>query len=74
MKLLKTTKKRGQEITHNYCNFMEDFNDDTFKNEIKNWINVDSFLRAQAVDVAMGGWDGLYMVANNHYLYYDEDT
>ena len=53
---------------------MEDFNDDTFKNEIKNWINVDSFLRAQAVDVAMGGWDGLYMVANNHYLYYDEDT
>ena len=59
---------------YDFINFIEDSDDETFKKEIKDWLNVDSFLRAQAVDVAIGGWDGIYLLGNNYYLYYDEDT
>lgn len=59
---------------YDFINFIEDSDDITFRRDIKDYLNVDSFLRAQAVDVSMGGWDGLYMVANNYYLYYDEET
>jgi len=57
-----------------FINFIDTADDDQFRAEIKDYINIDSFLRSQAVDVAIGGWDGLWILANNYYLYYDTDT
>jgi len=57
-----------------FIDFIDKADDEQFRNGLKNWINVDSFLRALAVDVAIGGWDNLWVVANNYYLMYDEDT
>jgi len=57
-----------------FIDFIDTADDVQFKNELKTWINMDSFLRAQAVDVAIGGWDGLWILFNNYYLMYDENT
>ena len=45
----------------------------TFNDGIKDWINVDSFLRAQSVDMYLGQWDGLWIFPNNYYLYWDTE-
>ena len=42
-----------------------------FKNEIEKIFNVHSFLKAQAVCVMVGDWDGFWSNQNNYYLYYN---
>jgi|GEM_PF-718909 len=50
-------------------------NDDAaFVAGINDYINVDSFLRAMAVDICTGNWDDYWFGANNFYLYHNEDT
>jgi CotH kinase protein/Lamin Tail Domain len=69
-----------EKITGSYVRLAEfiDFvnlsDDPTFRAGINSWINVDSFLRAQAVDMYLGGWDGIWILPNNYYLYWDTAT
>lgn len=48
--------------------------DSTFAREIQRVFNVDSFLRALAVDVAVGSWDDYWFLKNNYYLYHNTET
>ena len=57
-----------------FIDFVCNTDDITFKSGIGNWINVDSFLRAQAVDMYLGQWDGLWIFPNNYYLYWDTES
>jgi len=66
-----------EKITGNYqpladfINFIVNSDTQTFRDDISSWMNVDSFLRAQAVDMYLGQWDGLWILPNNYYLYWD---
>jgi hypothetical protein len=57
-----------------FIDFVCNSDDPTFNAGIGGWINVDSFLRAQAVDMYLGQWDGLWIFPNNYYLYWDTES
>jgi len=57
-----------------FIDFINNTDDQTFNAGIGDWINVDSFLRAQGVDMLLGQWDGIWIFPNNYYLYWDIDT
>jgi hypothetical protein len=46
----------------------------TFEDSIEKWLNVNSFLRSYAVDIATGNWDNYGFNMNNYYLYYNPET
>ena len=48
--------------------------DATFVSLIKQKLNVDSFLKAFAIDVASGNWDDYMYNKNNYFLYHRADT
>ena len=54
-----------------FIDFIVNSDTQTFSDDISSWMNVDSFLRAQAVDMYLGQWDGLWILPNNYYLYWD---
>jgi spore coat protein CotH len=47
--------------------------DTDFVNELEKQFNVNSFLRAYALDVASGNWDDYAYNINNYYLYYNPE-
>jgi len=57
-----------------FVDFLEHADDFTFATQIDQWINVDGFLRAMAVDMTGGQWDGYWFGANNYYLYHNPET
>ncbi|MCH2101600.1 MAG: CotH kinase family protein [Planctomycetes bacterium] len=57
-----------------FIDFINNTDDVTFAAGIDDWLNVDSFLRAQACDLYLGGWDGIWILPNNYYLYWDTET
>lgn len=46
----------------------------SFKDSIEHLFNVNSFLRAYAVDIATGHWDDYAFNMNNYYLYRNNET
>lgn len=52
-----------------FIDFVNNSSDATFAAGIGDRINLDSFLRAMAVDVAVGQWDNYWYGANNYYFY-----
>jgi CotH protein/lamin tail-like protein len=54
--------------------FIESSDDATFAAEINDRFNVDTFLRAMAVDCVNGQWDNIWYGANNYFLYLNPDT
>lgn len=57
-----------------FIDFINNTDDTTFAAGIDDWLNVDSFLRAQACDMYLGGWDGIWILPNNYYLYWDTEV
>ncbi len=57
-----------------FIDFVNNTDDATFVAGIGERLNVDGFLRAMAVDMVMGQWDGYWIGANNYYLYHDAET
>lgn len=58
-------------------NFIRLINDETAPAQLAQFeasLNVDTFLRAMAADVALGSWDNYWYGANNYYLYRNQDT
>lgn len=49
-------------------------NGSTFKDSLEELLNVNSFLRAYAVDIATGHWDDYAFNMNNYYLYRNNET
>jgi len=45
-----------------------------FTNDLENSFNVQSFLKAQAVSVIVGDWDGFWSNQNNYYIYHNTNT
>ncbi|KAA3611920.1 MAG: hypothetical protein DWQ01_07500 [Planctomycetota bacterium] len=58
----------------NFVDFINNADDAAFRAGIGSWLNVDGFLRAMAVDMTIGGWDGYWIGANNYYLYWNVDS
>lgn len=48
--------------------------DSAFATELEKQFNVNSFLRAYALDVASGNWDDYAYNINNYYLYHNPET
>ncbi len=57
-----------------FINFINFSDNETFASELNQWFHLDDFLRAMAVDVAIGNWDNYWYGANNYYLYMNEET
>jgi hypothetical protein len=57
-----------------FIDFLNNTGDQAFADGIGGWLNIDGFLRAQAADMIGGQWDGLWIGANNYYLYENTDT
>lgn len=57
-----------------FIDFVNNSDDPTFAAGIVDRLNVDSFLRAMAVDVVIGQWDNYWYGANNYYFYHNSDT
>jgi len=57
-----------------FVDFVTNASDQDFNANISSWINVDSFLRAQSIDMLLGQWDGLWIFPNNYYLYWDTEA
>ena len=57
-----------------FIDFINNTDDTTFAAGIMDRFSVDNFLRAMAVDVAVGQWDNYWYGANNYYIYHNEDT
>jgi spore coat protein CotH len=45
--------------------------DNNFRNELVKIFNIHPFLKAQAISVIAGDWDGFWFNQNNYYLYYN---
>lgn len=58
----------------NFIDFVNNSDDTTFADEIGDHLNVDSFLRALAVEVVGAHWDGYWYGANNYYLFQNTDA
>ena len=57
-----------------FIDFVNNSDPATFAAEIDDWLNIDLFTLAMAVDVAGGNWDGYWYGANNYYLYQNTET
>ncbi|KAA3614450.1 MAG: hypothetical protein DWQ01_01745 [Planctomycetota bacterium] len=57
-----------------FIDFINNTDDATFKAGIGDRLNVDGFLRAMAVDMVTGQWDGYWIGANNYFLYKNTDS
>jgi len=57
-----------------FIDFVNNSDDATFASGIGDRINLDSFLRAMAVDVVIGQWDNYWYGANNYYFYNNPAT
>lgn len=57
-----------------FVNFVNLSSDAEFAARIGDLLNVDGFLRAMAVDMTCGQWDGYWIGANNYYLYQNRTT
>jgi len=57
-----------------FIDFINHSDDATFATQLVDRFSVDNFLRAMAIDVAMGHWDNYWFGANNYYLYHRLDT
>ena len=74
---LKTNKKTGLEAAkQELYNFMENMRplqsgSDALKQYLEQNMYVDQFLRALAVNVAVGMWDDYWINGNNYYFYFD---
>ncbi len=72
----KSKKKNFEAARTQLVQFISDLNSKT-GTEFEQWaednINIDLLLRAYAVTVAVGQWDGYWGNGNNFYLYFDED-
>ncbi|MDP7062070.1 MAG: CotH kinase family protein [Planctomycetota bacterium] len=62
------------QLLADFIDFINNSASTAFATDIGEWLNTDGFLRAQAVDVISGQWDGLWIGANNYYLYENTDT
>lgn len=73
---LKTKKTELSQAQQELYDFMERMRplpsgSDTLKNYLETHMDVDLFLRALAVNVAVGMWDDYWVNANNYYFYFD---
>lgn len=57
-----------------FIDFVNNTDDATFKAGITDRLNVDEFLRAMAVDLVSGQWDGYWIISNNYYIYQNLTT
>ena len=57
-----------------FIEFLKFSDDATFAAEIHQHFNIDGFLRAQAVDMVTGQWDGYWIGGNNYDLYLNTKT
>lgn len=57
-----------------FIDFVKNASDVDFEANIADKIHIDGFLRAMAVDMAIGQWDGLWLGGNNFYLYHNTAT
>lgn len=57
-----------------FIDFIAHASDDEFTARLADHLNVDTFLRAMALDMVIGNWDGYWYGANNYYLYRNEAT
>jgi len=46
----------------------------TFENNIEKYLDVEEYLKNQAVDIITGSWDDYSVLSNNYYLYHDPST
>ena len=75
---LKTKKKKLTEAREQLKSFVNDMNvlksgSSELKNYLEERVDVDLFLRAYAVNVAVGMWDDYWRNMNNYYFYFDND-
>lgn len=72
----KSSKSKFEDAKAQFMEFIANLNSKT-GTEFEEWaeenINIDLLLRAKAVTVAVGQWDGYWGNGNNFYLYFDED-
>jgi spore coat protein H len=57
-----------------FINVLNNTPDSELKHEIEKILNVENFLKSQAVSVLVGDWDGYWSNQNNYYLYHNEWT
>jgi len=55
-----------------FMRFLEQADDQTFENELRNWLDVDSFALYLAVNAIVVNTDSMIGMNNNFYLYYDD--
>lgn len=74
---LKTNKKTGFETAKtqlkDFAQQLKTKSGTDFRNWIEANMDVDLFLKAYAVNVALGMWDDYWVNKNNFYFYYDSD-
>lgn len=75
---LKTHKEHLQEAQQELSAFIHDMymlasGSDALKAWLEEHVDVDLFLRAMAVDVCVGQWDGYWGNMNNYYIYFDSN-
>lgn len=73
---LKTNKKDFEEAKEQFLDFMMELNGlegEEFEEWIDGAFDVEGFLRAYAVNVAVGMWDDYWGNMNNFYMYFDEE-
>ncbi len=58
----------------NFINIINNSPNDSFPNRIERIFEVQSYLRALAMEVLCGHWDNYYANKNNYYLYYNTNT
>lgn len=58
----------------NLIDFINNSDDDNFRETLIDRFSIDNFLRAMAVDIVIGNWDNYWFGANNYYLYHNTDT
>ncbi len=77
---LKTNEKTALEAAKDeLCNFINGMKPlPSGSAELKSWLeqnmDVDLFLRAQAVNVMVGMWDDYWVNQNNYYFYFDKES
>jgi len=73
----KLSTNESEDDYSDLINFIEVINNTpyyNFTNDLGNSFHVQSFLKAQAVSVMAGDWDGFWFNQNNYYLYYNTGT
>ncbi|MCL2416399.1 MAG: CotH kinase family protein [Bacteroidales bacterium] len=64
----------AREEFYNWVRNLNTLTGDAFKTWITTYFDVDLFLRAYAVNVVLGQWDGHWGNGNNFYLYFESHT